>query len=447
MLSSAQIELFKQLQNKSLSTSDPSTLVDILLTEIFNKSPSVELSYVFISGIFINPDSTLKNSLFLDEYTVVKKGVIAAPNLLNIKGLVDSLGGSEVILIENLKDLINPTYYNTLKVKSLIASPLKVAGLLIGVLVFGSPKVVTEISEGEKEFLVLVNHLMAQSYRLEDTQNSLTNISQEVYKMNAKLHELDHLKDDFVSVASHELRTPMTAIRSYVWMALNRPDMSLTEKMKKYLTRTLISTERLINLVNDMLNVSRIESGRIDISPKPFDIIALAKDVGEEVKPKADEKQVQVLVNEDRLPQVFGDPDKIRQVLLNLIGNSLKFTPASGSISASFKVNGDMIEVYITDTGQGLSGEDLGRLFKKFGRLDSSYVAMGTSGGTGLGLYISKSLVELMKGKMWATSEGIGKGSTFAFSLPIVTEAVLKEAEKYTTKATGEAKPLEPVAI
>lgn len=264
---------------------------------------------------------------------------------------------------------------------------------------------------------------------------------------NQKLKDLDKLKDDFVSVASHELRTPMTAIRSYVWMALHKSDIPLSQKLEKYLYRTLISTERLINLVNDMLNVSRIESGRIEITPKAFDIVALTKEVMEEVKIKASEKSLQLSVMDHKMPPVFADADKIHQILLNLIGNSLKFTYPGGQIIVDFFTDGKVVDVLVKDNGAGISKEDLSKLFHKFGRLDNSYVSISTSGGTGLGLYISKSLIEMMQGKIWASSEGVDKGAIFTFSLPLANEENLKHAADFKVNAQRDSKPLEPVAI
>lgn len=265
---------------------------------------------------------------------------------------------------------------------------------------------------------------------------------------NQKLEDLDKLKDDFVSVASHELRTPMTAIRSYAWMALHKSDIPLSQKLERYLYRTLVSTERLINLVNDMLNVSRIESGKIEINPKDFDIVALVKDVMEEVKAKADEKRLSVSIFEHALPRVFGDVDKVHQVLLNLIGNSLKFCYPGGSIIIDFFVSENFIEVTIKDNGAGVSRDDLPKLFHKFSRLDTQYTSVGTSGGTGLGLYISKNLIELMHGRIWAKSEGMDQGAAVTFTLPIATEELMENSQKYHIKPeNGNIKPLEPVAI
>lgn len=280
---------------------------------------------------------------------------------------------------------------------------------------------------------------------LQDRVNQATHKLQEA---NKKLMELDKLKDDFLSIASHELRTPMTAIRSYVWMALYRPDIKLSEKMTKYLTRILISTERLIVLVNDLLNISRIESGRIEFIPKVFNLIDLAKDAIEDISPKAKEKGVVINIKEQtKLAPVFADPDKVSQVLLNLLGNAVKFTAGKGQIAISFYSDNQFIEVSVTDNGVGIDPSDLSRLFQKFGRLDTSYVAAATSGGTGLGLYICKSLVEQMGGKIWAVSQGQGKGSTFTFSLPVASKENLAQSSRFTKKIEGEVKVLEPVAL
>lgn len=235
---------------------------------------------------------------------------------------------------------------------------------------------------------------------------------------------LDKAKDDFVSIASHELRTPMAAIRSYAWMALHKSDVPLSEKVEKYLVRILISTERLINLINDLLNVSRIEAGKIEINLEPLELIPVIKDVVDEVYySKSTDKKVEFVILEESVPKVLADPEKLREVLLNLIGNAVKFTQAGGKITIGFFTDGKVVEVSVKDSGIGISRDDLGRLFQKFGKLDSSFVSFSTSGGTGLGLYITKGLVELMGGRIWAESEGENKGAAFTFSLPVAPQS------------------------
>lgn len=334
-----------------------------------------------------------------------------------------------------------------LNVKANVVYPIMGSSGILGTIFFSTSKNENEIFPFEREIMQGFAQEVGIAIENAILYKKLQERTSQLSMANQKLKELDKLKDDFVSVASHELRTPMTAIRSYSWMALNRPDITLSEKMKKYLSRTLISTERLINLVNDMLNVSRIEAGRIEIKPSIFDIQTLVDDVIAEVTPKANEKMVRLEVEKSALPKVFADPDKVHQVLLNLIGNSLKFTPVDGLIQINFLSDGKMIEISVTDNGVGISKEDLSRLFQKFGRLDNSYVAAATSGGTGLGLFISKSLVELMHGIIKASSDGQGKGATFTFSLPIATPETVAQSDKFTKKPVGEAKVLEPAAI
>lgn len=359
------------------------------------------------------------------------------------------------LVTTNWVDLLSPpltpeaalTNQRSAGIKTSMVYPVFSGGKPIGTLIFSMVKDYKDVTDEEKDLLAGFTDLVGLAVQNSMLYTGLQKTGLELVQANEKLKELDHLKDDFVSVASHELRTPMTAIRSYVWMALHKPDMPLTEKLKRYLYRTLVSTERLINLVNDMLNVSRIEAGKIEVYPKPFDIIALVKDVLEEVKVKADEKMVRLQVLEQKIPLVFADPDKVHQVLLNFVGNSLKFTPPDGIISIGFFTDGNMVEISVKDTGTGITKDDLAKLFHKFSRLDNSYLSMGTSGGTGLGLFISKSLIDLMHGKVWATSEGQNKGSTFTFSLPIATQELIAQAEKYHIKPQGEVKVLEPVSI
>lgn len=291
------------------------------------------------------------------------------------------------------------------------------------------------ISVGFLIIILIINHLYnKRTKELEEQNKKLTTLTEENARANeelknalrllgdanAKLQELDKVKDEFVSITSHELRTPMTAIRSYAWMALHRSDTPLSKTMEKYLVRVLISTERMINLVNDMLNISRIESGRVEINPEPVDMISLCRDIVDEVYySKSTAKDIQITLLEESLPKVSADPEKLRQVLINVVGNAVKFSPHGGKVTIGFFADGKTVETYVKDQGPGISKADLGRLFQKFGRLDNTYTDAATVPGSGLGLFISKSLVELMRGKIWASSEGLGKGTTFTIAMPV----------------------------
>ena len=449
MLSSQSVNAYLRLQQILMASEDSRSVFNYLLPQILLQLLSIGMNYEFVDVVFIDQETKVSQSYFADSSHLTTQ-VDLPPTIINVEELLDEKKDWEKellwgrIFVTADLELLQKSLPN---IKTLVLSPIMRSNNLIGVLTLGTLRDITEIKDEEKELTMVITNLVNFSFKIQDTENNLSQVTEEVYKMNSKLHELDKLKDDFVSIASHELRTPMTAIRSYAWMALNRSDVQLSEKMKKYLQRTLVSTERLINLVNDMLNVSRIESGRLEIAPVVMDVQNLMGEVLIEIDAKAKEKNLRVINSNMQMPKVFADPNKVHQILLNLLGNALKFTKESGKIEISYYNDGYSVEVSVKDDGVGISAEDLARLFKKFSRLDNSYIAASSAGGTGLGLYICKSLVEMMKGKIWAKSEGLNKGTTFVFSLPIATPQVLKEAEKYHYKPEGEARLLEPVAI
>ena len=235
---------------------------------------------------------------------------------------------------------------------------------------------------------------------------------------NERLKELGKLKDDFVSIASHELRTPMTAIKSYLWMAINKSN-NLDAKIVEYITIASISTDRLIKLVANMLTISRIEGRRLELIIKEFVLQDLIQRVYDELSIKAREHNINFkIVAPKKKIVISGDSDKLHEVIQNLVGNALKFTPSNGSITISAKIVGNEVEVSIKDTGPGISKEDQPKLFQKFGIMSGSYAKTTNATGTGLGLYITKQIISMHKGHISVESE-LGKGSTFRFTLPL----------------------------
>ncbi len=231
---------------------------------------------------------------------------------------------------------------------------------------------------------------------------------------------LDKAKDDFLSLASHELRTPMTVIKSYLWMLMNNESEKLSEKQIDYLSKTVNSTNDLINLINDMLNISRMEQGKITFEVKVAALVELINQAIEGLDLKAKEKNLYLKVNFEGIDtntQVNVDVTKFKEVIINLVGNAIKFTK-DGGVTVNITQEEDSIKVTIVDTGSGLAQEDSKKLFQKFGRAESSYTRVAESGGTGLGLYIVKLYTEAMGGSVGVFSEGPMKGSTFWIKLP-----------------------------
>lgn len=454
MSSVDKLNLFLTLHQTVLNTEDESVALNNLLPEVLIQLGNVGLNYKFIEVVFFDSNGVLTHKFLSDIYSQNPK-VVSLQNIVNLNAIfsnfsvfTDQLRKQRLMILSELDNVIAENYRNYYQLKSLTVCPVWAKNKIYGLVLLGSERGGKDIKKDEVELIDMISTIVSLSYRIQETQNSLTYVTQEIYKMNTKLHELDRLKDEFVSIASHELRTPMTAIRSYVWMALHKSEMPLNQKMQRYLYRTLVSTERLINMVNDMLNISRIESGRVQITPKVFDIQQLCNEILTEIDIKAKEKNIKVqIIPDNTLPKVFADPDKTHQVMLNLVGNALKFTSENGTITFSFFSDGKFVDVSIKDTGVGISKEEQHQLFTKFGRLESSYQATSSSGGTGLGLYICKSLIEMMKGRIGVSSQGPGKGTTFTFALPIASKEVLNNSKLYQYNPGGEAKGLEPVAI
>ena len=241
--------------------------------------------------------------------------------------------------------------------------------------------------------------------------------TQELQAANEKLRELDRLKSSFVSMVSHELRTPMTSIKGYVDNLLDGVAGPLNEKPAYYLKRVKHNVERLTRMINDLLDLSRIEAGAVQLQLDTLSIPELLNDVVEGFQTIATEKSVSVKASSPTgLPLIQGDRDKLYQVLNNLIQNAIKFTPKGGTIATEAQAGPQgFVQICVSDTGCGIAPKELPKVFERFYRGES--VAMENR-GAGLGLAITKNLVELHHGRIWVESTP-GEGSRFLFTLPI----------------------------
>ncbi len=232
-----------------------------------------------------------------------------------------------------------------------------------------------------------------------------------------RVERVDSVKDDFLSIASHELRTPLTVIKGNASLLIKGVGGILPKKTKAMVADIYFETERLINLVNNLLDVSKLDLDKFIFYPKPVDIKAVCKKIVASLSDQAREKKISLKVNADsNLPLVVADEERLGQVLLNLLGNAIKYTQ-KGTVSVSFSQQKGFVEGIITDTGIGIKEADQAFLFSKFHTAESAILTR-QSGSTGLGLYISKLLIEKMGGKLYLVQSKPGKGSTFGFILP-----------------------------
>ena len=222
-----------------------------------------------------------------------------------------------------------------------------------------------------------------------------------------------------MATMSHELRTPLTSIIGYSDMLLSGMTGELNEKQSAFVDSILKGGEALLGLINDILDLTKIEAGRLELNREAVDLRAALLGVLPVVKPRAQDKRIRIstFLPTD-LPLVWADPAKLNQILLNLITNGIKYTHENGSVSIEARPLEGLVEIWVTDTGIGVAKEDQDKVFQRFTQIDSS--ATRSQGGTGLGLAIVRELVELHGGTIRLQSK-LAKGSSFIFTMPIST--------------------------
>lgn len=462
--SNPKLEALWRVEKVILDTLEFDKVVQKIVDSVLMELGYMELGYRIVVLALVDEDSQTLKRISISRTAEAKKALSVTPipfrdiNIpLSAKQnlCVKSVSENKPYTTHDWVDILCPPYFEKeakkvqriVGIKTSMVYPVYSKGKGIGVLIFSMVKDESEITEDEKELIQGFTDIVGLAVENAQLYSSLQEQTKQLDIANKKLVDLDQLKNEFVSVASHELRTPMTAIKSFLWMALHNQKDNLNSDLQRYLDRAYVSAERLINLVNDMLNISRIEGGRIALKLQEVDIVAFANEVREELIPKATEKGVDLRLEVEQMPEVLCDPDKIHEVFINLVGNSLKFTPKGGKVWLSFEKGPEMVIVAVSDTGRGLAKDEIPKLFSKFGRLDNSFVSVAESGGTGLGLYISKSLIELHKGQIFAESEGMGKGAKFSFSLPIVGGGPAEELKQDVPQETAETKGLEKTKV
>jgi len=255
------------------------------------------------------------------------------------------------------------------------------------------------------------NHEVRQRERIE-------RLAMELEMANDKLKELDQLKSEFLSLATHQIRAPLTAIKGYASMLLEGDFGELPEKISNPIQTIMKSCQNLVNIVADFLNISRIEQGKMIYEKSVFDIAELAKEVANELKPNVDRAglSLEIEIPDGFSAKVNADRGKIKQVIGNVMDNAIKYTP-HGSIKVSAFEEHGKAKIAVKDSGIGIDPNEINKLFNKFSRTKDANKTNAT--GTGLGLYVAKKMMEAQQGDIKVSSEGSGLGSTFTIELPI----------------------------
>jgi signal transduction histidine kinase len=273
------------------------------------------------------------------------------------------------------------------------------------------------VFSGHKNLVTARLHIEA----IQENYRELQDKNRQLEESFGKLKELDRLKSNFLATMSHELRTPLTSVIGYSEMMLEGLGGPLTSEQREYLSIIMEKGESLLHLITSILDITKIEAGRIRLVISEVDAGQLMKDAASTVVPHARKKGIQLVCEPGDLPRLTCDREKVRQCLINLANNAVKFTPAGGTITVAAEPRGDKLAFLVRDTGIGIAEENIKKIFETFYQVDGS--STREYGGAGLGLAIVKSFVDAHAGEVQVTSEP-GKGSTFTLVLPLQAATV-----------------------
>lgn len=370
-------------------------VIGFLLTSMIAFSTNI----LFADYIKHSPHYSLysRSGLFSSVFIILFSGyAIVKHRLLNLKVIATELLSLGILVLSLLQTL------NSDNLSALMTNGI----IFIVLLVF---------------VVMLVRSVEHEIKRKEELQR----LSDKLAVANEKLRELDKARAEFMSMASHQIQTPLTAIRGYVSLILEDPEKALKSSYEDMLKKVMLSAERVIQLVGEFLDMSRIESGKMEFKFEKCSVEAICREVIDTLELRAKERNLSLKYENPlrSLPEVMIDGPKIREVISNIVDNAIKYTPR-GDVSVrielrkkSGKEDTNWIRVTVSDTGIGIPQSELPYLFAKFSRgKDKSRLKVA---GTGLGLYVGKVMVENNGGRIWAESDGDGKGSRFIVEIPI----------------------------
>ncbi len=431
-LNKAQEELDKKLTGlytlQKLSRTISSTLEE---SQIFKKIDSAYLEDLgfekALAFLWNDKDKIFQlylNSGYPEEDSVKIKSFVNSDKdtyieVIKNEKTISSIAPKETTEKDKIKEIF--------KVTSFVISPTLPKEGSQGFLFVGSEKTDTIITEGDEELITILANQLGQALenarlfektwqahqelekRVEERTRELSIALEEVQKISKR-------KSDFVSSVSHELRTPLTSIKGYASILLAGKLGSVPEEVYKRLEKINRHSDELVQFVNDLLDISRIESGKLTLKLMPLTFKNIVEEVGDLLSVQIKEKQINFTVNIPKdIPEVSADYSQIKRVFINLINNAIKYTPAQGKITVAAHKLDKEVEVDIQDTGCGIPPHALDKLFVEFYRVDNALNQEVK--GTGLGLALVKNIIEAHKGKIWLKSKE-GVGSTFSFTLP-----------------------------
>ncbi len=376
--------------------------------------------------------ATISSEEFIDDVTKqALKGQVGSVSILPQSGNAFShaVATGTIQMLSSLKS-VNPSLpdetdvhlMTVLSTGTLFACPLKGSGGHIGVLLLGSPDAKNDVPDYTKNLvdrlastisIAVENHLLDVELQAATARLKI---------QNAKLKELDQTKDEFISMASHQLRTPLTTVKGYLSMILEGDIGQVDPKQKELIQRAFDGANKMVYLISDLLNVSRLQSGKFVIDNKPTDLPKVVESEINQLLQQAKTRGVELIYNKPAaFPTLNLDENKMRQVVMNFADNALYYTPKGGKVTVNLEATDQAINFTVTDNGLGVPKEVQPQLFSKFYRAENARKMRPD--GTGLGLFMAKKVIVAQGGAIIFKSQE-GKGSTFGFSLPRATTEI-----------------------
>ena len=401
-------------ENQIFKMIEPACLEDLGFEKAFGflwNAHENKFLFHLTSGYYSQESKTIQSALETDKDFYLK--LIADKTTLSSVSIKDEAAKSK---IEKL-----------FKIASFVISPILPKEGNKGLFIVGTENIDTPITEGDEELItVLVNEisqaldnsrLFEKTWRAQhELEEKVEERTKELTQAMEKVRMMSQRKNDFVSSVSHELRTPLTSIKGYASILLAGKLGNIPAEVRQRLEKINLHSDELVHMVNDLLDIARIESGKVAMKPEPHHLSTLIEKVADLLAVQLKEKNINLVINLTQKPlNVLVDNSQIERVLINLIGNAVKFTPALGKITISgLKLDNKFVQVDIADTGYGIPQEALEAIFEEFYRVDNP--VNQEVKGTGLGLSLVKRIVEAHGGRIWVKSK-LNEGSTFSFTL------------------------------
>ncbi len=420
------LTILRQIDEVVLGPTTEVNKVAQMITDLLVKDSDFSLAILYVKdgqpdslrirGLSSQAPTTSETLKVINEKLPVLSSKMAGQNdpaaAANIKQVVALQGLNN--LFPNLESEVETVLKSNLNYQALFSCSLVATDGMIGALLLGMPIKHEDVSEYQNGLIERLTGAISIAVENHILYAELQAATQTLKVQNQKLKELDESKDEFISMASHQLGTPLTAVKGYLSLIMDGSVGPITENEKKYIKKAFFSAQKMVYLITDLLNVSRLQTGRFVIENKPTDLATMVEQELEQVEDQAASKQISLTYHKPpNCPMLNLDETKIRQVVMNFLDNAVYYTPKGGKVVVELQITPQTVNYLVTDTGIGVPKEMQPNLFGKFYRAENARKVRPD--GTGLGLFMAKKVIDAQGGAIiFGSTEG--QGSTFGFS-------------------------------